>query len=121
MVFGDHRNPLWQVDGRAPVKIPAGGTAQIRIGVPRWLVSRLQLALNDPPPGITLQQSAEAPGSFVIQLHADAAHASPGLRGNLIVDASVMPPANSANPRPAAPHPSPLGSLPAIPFEVVSR
>jgi hypothetical protein len=120
-VFGDHRNPLWQVDGRSPVKIPAGGSAQIRIGVPRSLLPRVQLALNDPPPGITLQQAADAYGGLVIRLHADAAQASPGLQGNLIVDASVMPPVNPANPRPAAARPSPLGSLPAIAFEVVGR
>jgi len=118
-VFGDHRNPLWEVDGRSPVKIPAGGTAQVRVGVPRWLASRVQLALNDPPPGLTLQQTADAYDSLVIHLHADAAQASPGLQGNLIVDASALPPPNSTNPRPAANHPSPLGTLPAIPFEVV--
>jgi hypothetical protein len=121
LVFGDHRNPLWEVDGRSPVKIPAGGTAQIRVGVPRWLATRVQLALNDPPPGITLQQTADAHGSLVVRLHADATQASPGLQGNLIVDASALPPPNSANPRPAAARPSPLGSLPAIPFEVVGR
>jgi hypothetical protein len=79
------------------------------------------VALNDPPPGITLQQAADAYGGLVIRLHADAAQASPGLQGNLIVDASALPLPNSANPRPAAPRPSPLGSLPAIPFEVVGR
>jgi hypothetical protein len=79
------------------------------------------MALNDPPPGITLQQIGDVRGGVVIHLHADAAQASPGLQGNLIVDASALPPPNSANPRPAAARPSPLGSLPAIPFEVVSR
>jgi hypothetical protein len=121
LVFGDHRNPLWEVDGRSPAKIPAGGAAQIRVGVPRWLATRVQLALNDPPPGITLQQTPDAHGGLVIRLHADAAQASPGLQGNLIVDASALPPPNPANPRPAAARPSPLGSLPAIPFEVVGR
>lgn len=125
-VFGDHRKPLWDVDSRAPVRIPAGGTAQVRIGVPRSLASRVQLALDDPPKGITLlDQTADARG-LIIQLHADAAQAAPGLQGNLIVDASVLPPpnpanANPANAKPAARHTSPLGSLPAIPFEVVGR
>ena len=121
LVLGAHRNPLWALDGRSPVKIPLGGTAQVRVGVPRSLASRVQLALNDPPPGISLQQIAEAPGSLVLRLRADAAHAAPGLQGNLIVDASVLPPQDATKPRPAANRPAPLGSLPAIPFEVVGR
>jgi len=119
LVLGAQHNPLWEVDGRSPVKIPLGGTTQVRVGVPRWLASRVQLALNDPPPGISLEQTAEAHDSLVIRLRADAALASPGLQGNLIVDASALPPPDSAKPRSAANRPSPLGTLPAIPFEVV--
>jgi hypothetical protein len=121
LVSGPQRKPLWEVDGRSPVKIPAGGTAQIRVGVPRWLAARVQLTLNDPPPGITIQQAADAHGSLIIRLRADATQVSPGLQGNLIVDASALPPPDSAKPHPAVSRPSPLGSLPAIPFEVVSR
>jgi hypothetical protein len=121
LVFGDRRNNLWKVDGQVPVKIPVGGTAQVRVGVPRSLAPRVQLALDDPPPGITLQQTADDQGGLVIHLKADATKASPGLQGNLIVDVSALPAANSANPRPAANRPWPLGSLPAIPFEVVGR
>jgi hypothetical protein len=121
LVSGDHHNPLWEVDSQTILKIPAGGTAQIRVGVSRSLAARVQLALNDPPPGITLQQTADAHGSLVIRLQADAAQATPGMQGNLIVDASALPPPNSTNPRPAAARPSPLGSLPAIPFKVVGR
>ena len=54
-------------------------------------------------------------------LQADPTKVKAGLRGNLIVTVSGerVPPENQ--PRPAANRRLPLGTLPAIPFEIVER
>jgi hypothetical protein len=103
---------------RGPVKIPAGGTALVHFAIPRGSsAGKLQLLLNDPPEGITLRKSLVAGAGAVLLLHADAAKVKPGARGNLIVD--VYP--ESANKRAGAGKPSrlALGTLPAIPFEIL--
>ena len=69
-----------------------------------------QLELNEPPEGITMQRLFSGQKSFAIMLHADAEKVRPGLKGNLIVQAV----AGGAGARRRL-----LGTLPAIPFEVV--
>jgi len=75
--------------------------------------------LSDPPDGITLGDVALEDGGATFVLRADAAKAKTGLKGNLIVTISGerVPPAGQ--------QPPPrrrrivLGTLPAIPFEIL--
>jgi hypothetical protein len=102
-----------------PVKIPAGGTARVRVGMPaNKSFEKIHFELSEPPEGITVQDiSSDAKGTDIV-LHSDAAKAKPGLKGNLIVQAvGDRPPA--AGKAKAIRQRSPLGTLPAIPFEVV--
>ena len=101
-----------------PVKLPAGGTAALDLFVPPRLQNGVRLALNDPPEGISVQKVTEKPNGISLVLQVEGDKAKPGLRGNLIVDAfreAQNQPGNQNRRR------VPLGTLPAIPFEVVAK
>jgi hypothetical protein len=104
-----------------PVKIPAGGSAQVRMSLPPGYATfeKIECQLSEPPEGLTLRDVAvvQAGASFVLQ--ADAARIKPGQRGNLIVTMSGerVPPANQ--PAPAGRRRVVMGTLPAIAFEIV--
>ena len=110
------------------IRLAAGGTASFTVETPPQArrAGRVTLALNEPPPGVTLERAIESGGRIEVVLAA-AADAKAGARGNLIFDIILertesAPPA--ANP-PAAPPPRRegprrvvLGQLPAIPYEI---
>jgi hypothetical protein len=105
-----------------PVKIPAGGTAQIQIALPALRqFEKVQFELNDPPEGISVREvSLELPRARIV-LQCDAAKVKPGLKGNLIFNTfgeRMPPPGNQ--PGPANRRRIAVGTLPAIPFEIVS-
>ena len=116
-----NRMPL-KILSATPVKIPAGGTARVRVGTPGGgFGNRFQLELSEPPEGITLGKVSPVSEGAEIELRSDAAKAKPGLKGNLIVNilpgqllAAATKNKKQANQRRAA-----VGTLPAIPFEVV--
>jgi hypothetical protein len=99
-----------------PVRLPAGGAATVHLFVPPRFAN-VRMALNDPPDGVSIQSVTPAGDGVSIVLLAQAGKAKPGLKGNLILDAFREAAADSgakqARPR------QPLGTLPAIPFEVV--
>jgi hypothetical protein len=105
-----------------PVRIPAGGTARLRVSAPaRGFADRFKLELNEAPEGITLGKVSSVSEGVDIELCSDAAKAKPGLKGNLIVNIfqgqPLTTPAKTkkqGNQRRAA-----VGTLPAIPFEIV--
>lgn len=108
--------------GTTPVKIPAGGTVRVQVGffAPRSGESR-QLELSDPPDGITIQSVTPNLDGAEITLASDAIKTKVGLSGNLIVNAFAGKLGDSAKGnRPANPRRAPLGTLPALPFEVVA-
>lgn len=113
---GRFRAP-WKIETAREVELPAGGTAPVRLLLPRSpMANQLQFVLNEPPEGIAIQRVTPRADGIEILLHADSGKAKPGLRGNLIVDAFVTRPAGKqANQRR-----QPVGTLPAIPFEVVA-
>ena len=85
-----------------PVEIPAGGTAQVQFAVPRGpMLDQVQLALNDPPAGVSIQKTSRDKEGLTLVLHADADKAKPGTSGNLIVDAFIerLPPAKEGKPQ----------------------
>ncbi|HOX57539.1 MAG TPA: PPC domain-containing protein [Candidatus Paceibacterota bacterium] len=115
-----NRAPL-KVLSPTPVKIPAGGTARVRISAPAGgFANRFRLELNEPPEGITLGRVSPGSEVTVLELCSDAAKAKPGQKGNLIVN--ILPgqaPSASTKNKKKAPAPrAAVGTLPAIPFEI---
>jgi hypothetical protein len=106
-----------------PVKIPAGGTARVRIGTSRGLfAATAQLELSEPPEGLAVQGISPGRDGLEITLQSDAAKVKPGLKGNLIVNVFAAGAPASANQKtPVNRRRTPLGTLPAIPFEIVAR
>ena len=113
-----------------PVRIPVGGATRVRVTLPPAYLTfeKIQFELSEPPEGIALgdvsfnQGMLQAGAEFVLE--ADAAKVKPGLRGNLIVTISGerAPAANQKTQQaPAAVRRRlPLGTLPAISFEIVA-
>ncbi len=109
--------------GNMPIKIPAGGTARVRISVlPRTLFARSPLELRKPPLGIALAGVSPSRDGLEIVLQSDAAKVKVGLRGNLVLAPSVTKSAEPAKRRTPADRQRKLpATLPPIPFEVVAR
>jgi hypothetical protein len=111
-----------KVLGECPLKIPAGGSARVEIAAPTGALSdRFQFELSDAPDGMTIHKITPHGIGVEIVLQSDAAKGKPGLAGNLIVN--ILPGNNAA----AGPKGKRLsnqrriviGTLPAIPFEIV--
>jgi len=105
-----------------PVRIPAGGTARVRVATPSSaFADRFQLELSEPPAGITLGKVSPVGDGAEFELRSDAAKAKPGFKGNLIVD--IFPgqalAAAVKNKKKGNQRRSSVGTLPAIPFEIV--
>jgi len=101
-----------------PIKIPLQGTAQVAFSAPRYLpFDADKIQLLDPPEGITLKEFSMAAGRVTLTLEADAANVKPGLAGNLIATflTSDKTPPGAPGKNPVR---VPLGSLPAIPYEI---
>jgi hypothetical protein len=114
------RAPLRLFD-REPVELPAGGTARVRLSAPRApFLDQVQLALSDPPEGIAIQGMSRVVGGVAIDLQADAEKVQPGLKGNLLVNAFIERTFGRAGgTQPGNKRRIPIGTLPAIPFEIV--
>ena len=108
----------WKPVAQRPLRLEPGRTATLRVPLlNRRLAGRLQFALDDPPPGIRLEETQAEQNEILLRLSADSQAVKPGLRGNLIVNAFLLPaqtPASKANNR----RRQFVGPLPAIPFEV---
>ena len=115
------RSPV-KILGETPVKIPAGGTARVQVETPTaGFLDRVQLELSEPPEGIAIKSVSAVREGAEIVLQCDAAKAKPGLQGNLIVNAFAAIPASSGTGKAQGnQRRAPLGSLPAIPFEIVT-
>jgi hypothetical protein len=116
-----NRMPL-KILSDTPVKIPLGGTARVRVSVPGGgLANRFRLELNEPPEGIALGKVSPAFDGTEIELRSDAAKTKPSLKGNLIVN--ILPgqalTAATKNKKQGNQPRAAVGTLPAIPFEVV--
>jgi hypothetical protein len=101
-----------------PIKIRAGGTALVQIAIPKAAsANKIQLVLSDPPEGITLKKAVVNDDGAILQIHADGEKAKPGLKANLIVE--VYPESAKLGGGAAKMSQLSLGTLPAIPFEVL--
>jgi len=119
-----NRNSMQFMDA-TPVRIPAGGVARLYFAVPRSRFmgqAQVQLELSDPPDGISVREVSPANGGVELVLQCDAEKIKPGLAGNLIVDAFVERTVPSPKDKTTTTtRRVPLGTLPAIPFQIVSR
>jgi hypothetical protein len=115
--------PPWKLLGQTPVRLPLGGTVSLQFSMPRGpLMEKVQLTLRDPPAGISVENISLTAGGATVRLRTDAEKLKAGLKGNLILDAAVERTVNSPNAKSQTrKRLVPLGSLPAIPFEVVAE
>ena len=129
-----------------PVRIIAGKTASIQVGVPQDTpLGTITFELNEPPDGLSIQGLSEVGRGTEIVLKSDAARLKAPLAGNLIVNVLLTPknpaPRNAAQGVPATQSTTQVGTahghrprkttsqsaaagfgwhFPAIPFEVVA-
>jgi hypothetical protein len=114
-------NYWWKLSDETPVKLPVGGTARVEFIVPRQFAAAAQLALSDPPEGVSVASVSPSANGVTMLLRADAKKAKAGWKGNLIVDASTEREAEAAKGKPQAKQRIPIGTLPAVPFEIVEH
>jgi hypothetical protein len=111
-----------KVVSELPIKIPAGGTARVRItGGGRFSIDEMQFELSEPPEGITIVGASRKPEGTEIVLKSDATKAKIGTKGNLIVNVSTDKMPRGAKQPKANNRRIGLGTLPAISFEVVRK
>jgi len=105
-----------------PVRLPAGGSAKIRVEIPPVLMQQnVQLALSNPPEGISLEDVTADSDGLAFVLKADAKKLKAGFADNLIVEVSGQV-AGRAQANGAAKQKEQrvsFGVLPAIPIEIV--
>ncbi|MCX7015200.1 MAG: PPC domain-containing protein [Candidatus Sumerlaeota bacterium] len=121
---GKRWNSPIQLAGNQPVRVPAGGAAQVRFNTPNYQMPQtIQLELSDPPKGVTLQDVNVQPSGLAFALKADGKAAKAGLADNLIVQAymEIQMKTASAGAAPQPPRRIGLGVLPAIPIEIVRQ
>lgn len=107
--------------GETPVRLPAAGTARVRMSAPRGaLLQQVRLQLNEPPEGIAIRDVSTDREGLVILLSAEGGKVEPGLKGNLIVDVFTERTTKARNAQgKVRKRRVALGTLPAIPFEIV--
>lgn len=110
--------PQSAVLSEQPVKLPAGGTAEVQLRGPWGGWGEVELELSDPPEGIVIDKLASQDRVLTITLRADAEKAKPPLRGNLIVNTFRTRKETNKEGK-TREYRSFYGTLPAIPFEVV--
>jgi hypothetical protein len=105
---------------RSPLKIPAGGTATVRIGItPRTLIGKFQVSLRRPPEGISIENVSASRDAVEITLQSDAAKSKRRPRGTLEFEASLEKPGSPDKAKQTVPR-SLLPTLPSVPFEIVT-
>jgi hypothetical protein len=121
---GAPRAPI-RITSEQTVMISAGEAVRIPVQIqlpPNNPFERILLELSEPPDGITLREMQAVQGMTEIVLQCDAAKAKPGLNGNLIINVfgERQPPAAAGKVAANRLRIS-LGTLPAIPFEIIKR
>ena len=103
-----------------PLRLPAGGTGELRISVSAMAeLSRLSLTLYEPPAGMVLQNVRKEKGALILEIATSGEDLSVGLKDNLVIEVAFKPD-RGARERAANAQAFPLGVLPAVPFEIVS-
>lgn len=115
------RRPV-RILGDGPTRIPVGGAASVALAVPAGTpLDRIELALSDPPEGISIQKTSRLRDRVEIFVQSDAAKVKPGQKGNLILTASAKKSGSAGNKSKLAKQKSIAQlTLPAVPFEIVA-
>ena len=115
--------PSGDLAGNSPVRIPAGGSAQVRIKTAgRENFKGVQLQLNEPPEGLTLNDLTIVPNGLTFQLKAEKDAMQSGFADNLIVEAFRESTPKKKDGKPASQKSRySMGFFPAIPIEIVQR
>ncbi len=115
------RSPV-RLLGDGPTRIPVGGTASVKFAVPKSTpLDRVQLALRNPPEGISIQKTARSGAGIEILIQTDAAKVKAGQKGNLILTAAAKRPSPAGNKsKPLNPKAAAQLTLPAVPYEIVA-
>ena len=123
-VTGRKRNarPI-ELANRGVVRVREGGTVQVRVKVPRFMKTQgVELNLNEPPNGITLQDVTVVPIGLAFALVVDGEAVKAGFADNLIVEAfTERVVRRKGKEGPKRKRRVSLGVLPAIPFEILPR
>jgi hypothetical protein len=117
------RAPTFELVDYNSIRIPVGGTTNVRVKMPKKpMPPAIQLELSEPPAGLTLQDVNITPGELTFAIAADSNTAKVGLVDNLIVDISADPPNNPQDKQKKIQKQRVyLGVLPAIPFEITPK
>ena len=104
------------------LQIPLGGMVRYQLAIPnRPNLAEISVELSEPPDGISIIRSVRGPGGLVMLISADAEMAKPGLKGNLILNVFRERETPGKKGRPGTKRRVPVGTFPAVPFEVVGR
>ena len=102
-----------------PLQVPVGGSAEVRIKVPKWIVDRdLELEPSEVPPGISLSPIRPVAGGVAFDVKADSTTKA-GLETNLIIELFGNPGGARKLPKPKAPQRFSIAGLPAIPITLM--
>ena len=105
----------------SPIRIPAGGSADVRLRAGKGANFKgVQLQLNAPPDGVTLHDVRAMPYGVVFRLEADKDRLKNGFAGNLIVEAFREAPVTQKDGKPTNQmRRYSIGIFPAIPVQVM--
>jgi hypothetical protein len=105
---------------RIPTRLRLDPLTRIRIATPAMKnVRKVTFELREPPPGIAVQSVSQRGDSTEVVLSCDRTKLKSGEQGNLILEAYGERENNSSNASPRVQR-IPLGTVPAIPFEVAA-
>jgi len=105
-----------------PVRVPAGGSVQVRVNSPAGpLLSMVRLSLSEPPAGIALDGVEPVPGGLLLTLSAGSDSPPAGYVDNLIVELYAELETKAQGGKPATTRRVAAGVLPALPFEIVAQ
>jgi hypothetical protein len=106
-----------------PVKLRAGDTAWVRVGLPKGTpFGTVQPELSEPPEGISIRTFLPSREGMEVMLQSDVAKAKPGQKGSLTIKVFGQKTETPEKDKPQVTKQHVLlGTLPAIPFEIVVR
>jgi hypothetical protein len=82
------RGPAMRLASDRPARIPAGGSAEVRVVTPRSpKLDQFKFVLSDPPAGVSLRRVKAKGQSLILVVAAERGKAQLGLAQNLIVEA----------------------------------
>lgn len=99
-----------------PLRLPAGGTAKFKIQDSSSRIAKARLTLSKPPEGVAIKQVSKSSEGVEVTLEIDSAKAKRGLKGNLLVTASLATKKKDSSSKNSSSR-----TLPAIPFVITAQ